>query len=534
VTGYDAIVVGAGHNGLVAAGYLARAGLRVLVLEQRERVGGAADTAEIEPGVRVPVLAHTVGRLRPTVVRDLGLAEHGLSLIEPDVRVFAPQPDGRAITLWGDPLRTGQELRSWSATDGGAYAEFDRSLRAMAGFLARMLALTPPDLRSPSLADALGGLRIGLGFRGLRRRDAQALLRVLPMSVADFVSESFEGDALRGILAARGIQYTAMGPRAAGTTAVLLVDSAGHDGGAAGQAVYARGGPGALSAALADAVRSSGGEVRTGAEVSRITQRDGVVSGVALVSGEEIAAPVVVSNADPRRTLLELVEPDALGPTLAWRAGNLRMPGSVAKVNLSLSALPRFTADTVDDGERRLRGRIVIATGLDSLERAADDAKYGRASAEPYLEATIPTLLDSTLAPEGRHVMSVLVQYAPYRLREGSWETEGERLSERVMAVLERHAPGIGRLVTARQVLTPVDLERDYGLSGGHPYHGEPGLDQIFAWRPLLGYARYRLPLEGLYLCGAGAHPGGGVTGAPGANAAREILADRKRGRRAA
>ncbi|HEV8516674.1 MAG TPA: NAD(P)/FAD-dependent oxidoreductase [Candidatus Limnocylindrales bacterium] len=525
------IVVGGGHNGLVAAGYLSRAGLRTLVLERRERLGGAADTVELEPGVRVPAVAHTVGRLRPAIVRDLRLSDWRLSLVQPEVRVFAPQPDGAAITLWGDPLRTAAELRAGSPSDADAYLALDRQIRVLSGFLARLLSLTPPDLRSPSLGDALGGLRLGLGFRGLARSDARLLLRALPMPVADYVGGSFRDPAIAAAIAARGIQYTGMGPRAPGTTAVLLTDSAGTEAGAAGQAVFARGGPGALAEALANAVRGAGGEIRTGARVEWITSRDGRATGVALESGEEIGARAVVSGADPKRTLLDLVEPSVLGPSLAWRVGNLRAEGAIAKVNLCLSGLPRFSGDTLEDGERRIRGRIVVAPGIDALERAADDAKYGRLSEVPYLEATIPSLLDPGLVPEGRHVLSVIVQYAPYRLADGGWDARREQLGDRVIATLERYAPGIGGLVTARQILTPLDLERDYGMTGGHPYHLEPGLDQMFAWRPLLGFAAYRMPLERLYLCGAGAHPGGGITGAPGANAAREVIHD-LRGRR--
>jgi phytoene dehydrogenase-like protein len=524
-----AVVVGGGHNALVTAAYLARAGLRPLVLERRERLGGAVDTSELEPGVRVPTLAHTVGRLRPDVYRDLRLREYGVRLVQPEVRVFAPQPDGRAITLWGDPARTAEELRPWSRSDAAAYPEFDGRVRALGSFLARLLPLTPPDLASPTLGDALGGLQAGLGLRRLGRREARTLVRVLPMAVADFTAEAFQVDAVRASIAARGIQYAALGPRSPGTTAVLLVDSAGNAG-APGQAVFARGGPGAVTQALANAARGFGAQVRTGAEVVRITAVDGRVTGVVLASGEEIAAPIVASGVDPKRTLLGLVDPADLGPQLAWRAGNLRLPGVVAKVNLLLNRLPRFLA-APEGEEQRLRGRIVIAPGIDALERAFDASKYGRLSDSPYLEATIPSLVDTSLVRDGRHVMSVVAQYAPYHRREGTWDADREVLGETVLRTLEVYAPGISDLVAARQVLTPLDLERDYGLTEGHPYHGEPGLDQVFAWRPLLGFARYRMPLDGLYLCGAGAHPGGGVTGAPGANAAREILVDLKKRR---
>jgi phytoene dehydrogenase-like protein len=535
---YDAIVVGAGHNGLVSAAQLARAGWKVLVLERRDRVGGAATTGEIGRGFRGPTLAHTVGRLRPSVVRDLRLKDHGLSLVAPEIRAFAPSPDGRAIALWADVDRTADGLSDRSARDAGHYAGFDRLVRSLGGFLADLAATTPPDIAAPTLSAALTGLRLGRSFRGLGRRDGRTVLRVLPMAVADLVAESFEDDAIRAAIAARGVLYTATGPWSAGSAFTLLADSAGNDGGAAGQTVFARGGPGALAEALGSAVRAAGGEIRTGAGVAQVTERGGRATGVALESGEEIPSNVVVAGIDPKRLLTRLVDPVTLGPTLAWRAGNIRTPGTVGKVNLALAGLPRFTA-AGDDGERLLRGRILLAPGIDALERAFDASKYGRIGEHLLLEATIPSLVDPSLvesAQLGRrkgpaHVMSVVAQWLPFTLRDGDWDSRREELSELVIRELETVAPGIGRQVVARQVITPLDLERDYGLTGGHPSHGELGLDQFFLWRPLLGHARYRMPLAGLYLAGSGAHPGGGITGAPGANAAREILADGKRRR---
>ena len=525
---YDAVVVGAGHNGLVCGAYLAKAGRRVLIVERREVAGGILAESELEPGVRVPSLVHTVGRLRASVIRDLALESHGLRLIRPDVRVFAPQPDGGGLTLWSDPTRTAEELRRHSPADAAAYPRFDRRVRVIASFLDHLAAVVPPDIQSPSLTDVLAGLRLGTTFRHLGPKAGRETLRVLPMPVADLVGEVFETDAVRGAIASRAVQFTAMGPWTAGTAAVLLADSAGNDGGAPGQTVFARGGPGALARALAAAARAFGAEIRTGVEVVSVTTVDDRATGVALSSGEEIGARVVVSGVDPKRTLLGLVDPEVLGPTLCWRASNLRMPGCTAKVNLALSGLPRFAGIEGPEGHERLSGRLIIAPGIDYLEQGADAAKYRRVSSEPYLEATIPSLLDPSLAPEGQHVMSVIVQWAPYRLRDGTWDTEREGLGDVVVKTLETYAPGLSNLITAREVLTPVDLERDFGLTGGHVFHGEPGLDQFFAWRPLLGFARYRMPLAGLYLCGSGAHPGGGVTGAPGANAAREILADLK------
>jgi phytoene dehydrogenase-like protein len=346
------------------------------------------------------------------------------------------------------------------------------------------------------------------------------------MAIADYVAETFETDAVRGAIAARAVQYTAMGPWSAGSVAVLLADSVGNDGGAAGQSVIARGGPGALADALAAAARAAGAEIRTGVEVIRVLTRNHRAVGVALADGQEISARAVVTAADPKRTLTTLVDPVEIGPHLRWRAMNIRTPGMVSKVNLALSGLPTFRGA---DGPERLAGRIVIAPSIDYLERAFDASKYGRVSDEPYLEATIPTIADPSLAPEGRHVMSIVAQWTPHTLREGDWSTERDHLADLVVKTMEQHAPGLGELVTARQVITPVDLETDYGLTGGHVYHAEPGLDQFFVWRPLFGHARYRFGLPGLYLCGSGAHPGGGVTGGPGANAAREIHADLKK-----
>jgi phytoene dehydrogenase-like protein len=531
--GYDAIVVGGGHNGLVTAAYLAKGGLRTLVLERRERVGGAADTSEIAPGLRVPTLADTVGRLKASVARDLDLRGHGLRLVAPDVRVFAPQADGRAIVLWRGAYSTADGLRARSARDAERYVEFDRLVRSLGRFMADLAATTPPDIASPGFGDAILGLRLGRSYRGLGTADARTVLRVLPMAVADFVREAFETDALAAAIAWRGVRHSFLGPWSAGSTALLLADSAGNDAGAAGQTVFARGGPGALADALATAAVAAGGEIRTSAEVVAIRSRDGRATGVALASGHEIDAHLVVSGVDPKRTLLELCDPVAIGPSLGWRVSNYRTPGVVAKVNLALSRLPRFPS-APEGREGMLKGRILLASGIDMVERAFDDAKYGRLSAEPVVEATVPSLVDPSLVeggPPGAHVLSALVQYAPYALRAGSWDALRDSLADAVVRRFEAVAPGFGSLVIGRQVLTPVDLEREYGLTGGHSFHGEMALDQFFLWRPLLGHARYRMALEGLYLCGSGAHPGGGITGGPGQNAAREILADWKKKR---
>jgi phytoene dehydrogenase-like protein len=524
----DAIVVGGGHNGLVAAAYLAKAGLRTILLERRPTLGGTVETRTLDDGSRAPGLFATVGRLRPAVHRELDLGSHGLALVAPEVRAFAPQRDRRPVTLWASAERTAAELEARSPADALAWPAFDRRVRALA-------EQPPPPTAGPGLADAITGLLLGRAFKRLSKADARDLLRVLPMAVADFVGEAFEDDAVRATVAARGVLFTGLGAWSMGTTAVLLADSAGNDGGAAGQAVFARGGPGALADALAAAARTFGAELRTGAEVRAVTTVDGRVTGVALASGEEIAAPIVASGLDPKRTLVDTLGPLDLGPNLRWRAGNIRQPGMVARVNLALAALPRFpAAGDGEDGAKRIRGRIIVgATGIDDLERAFDAGKHGGVSDRLLLEVTIPSLIDPSLAVrEGGQVVSVTAQYVPHALRDGTWDDAARTaLGDRVVAALEEVAPGIGALVTAREVLTPADLEAEYGLTGGHPYHQEPGLDAWFAWRPLVGWARYRMPVEGLYLVGPGAHPGGGVTGAPAHNAVKVILADRRRRR---
>jgi phytoene dehydrogenase-like protein len=516
----DVVVIGAGHNGLVAAASLAKDGRRVTVLERAPEVGGILRGSEIAPGFTAPGVAHTVGRLRRSIVEELRLADHGLSLLTPAVRMFAPQPDGSSVTFWGDVGRTAEELRERDPRDADAFVEFDRKVRAVASFLAYVNVATPPDISAPTLADAISGLKVGWAFRGLGARYGREAIRMMPMAVADLVQEAFEDEAVRGPLSTRGVLFTACGPWSAGSAAVFLNDSAGNDGGAAGTAVFARGGTQALAAALAAAATTAGAEIRTGADVTEIRSSSRRVVGITLADGIEIDAGLVVSAVDPKRTIA-LCDPVELGPTMLWRAGNIRQPGATAKVNLALSGLPAFHEEP-----QRLSGRIVIGPSIDYVEKASDARKYGQLAEEPWIEATIPSLVDPSLAPEGRHVMSAIVQSASRHLREGEWSSERERLGDVTVKTLERFAPGLGELVEARQVITPEDLEADYGLTGGHVQHAEPGLDQFFAWRPLNGEARYRFVLDGLYLAGSGAHPGGGITGGPGANAARQIRRD--------
>jgi phytoene dehydrogenase-like protein len=519
----DIVVIGAGHNALVAAAYLAKAGRKPLVLEGRAVVGGAAVTGEIHPGFKAPTLAHTTGPLRASVVRDLGLA---IETAEPEPRVFAPHPDGRGLSLWGDPGKTAAGLASWSPRDAERWPHFHRSLGRVSSVLARVLEMTPPDPGAPGLGDALPVLRVALGLRALGRVEAQNVLRWGPMAVADFAAEWFETDLLRAVIASRGITGTFAGPWSAGTTAHLLLGAAAAGGNGAGSTVLVKGGLGALSEALAAAARRLGAEIRTSAQVERITVRDGHATGVVLEGGEEIEAGVVVSGAHPQTTFLRLLDPALLDPEDVEAFRNYQSRGMAGKVNLALARLPRFTAVPEGEAADTLRGRIHVGPGIESLERAFDDAKYGQISRRPYLDITVPTLTDPGLAPAGAHVMSIYFQYAPYALREGDWETRRADLLESALRTLEAYAPTIRGDIVGSQVITPADMESVYGLVGGHPLHGEPSLHQIFTMRPVLGLARYRGPIAGLYLCGAGAHPGGGVTGGPGANAAREVLKD--------
>ena len=519
------IVIGAGHNGLVAAAYLAKAGFAPLVLERREVLGGGAVTEELHPGFRCPTLAHSTGPLLPGLVDDLGLAGHGLTLVTPEVRLFAPCLDGDAIHIYEDAPRTADELGRLSAGDAETYPKFLESFSKIGRVLAPLLTTTPPDIDNPTAGDFWDFGRLGLRFRGLDRKDAFRLLRWGPMAVADLAAEWFETEPLRALIEARGVRGTFAGPRSAGTSLNVLMQAA-LDGSAFAAATFVVGGMGALSEALASAARAEGSEIRAAAPVERVRVEGNKVKGVRLVSGEEIDARMVVSNADPRNTFLRLVDPVDLDPNFLMKIGNYRSRGSAAKVNLALSGLPDFSVRE----EASLSGRIHIGPSTDYLERAFDAAKYGNFSPKPCLDVVIPSLADPTLAPEGAHVMSIYAQYAPYELKNGDWPSRREALGDTVVETLSAYAPNLAELVVERQVLTPVDLEQTFGLSGGHGDHGEPSLDQMFTFRPLLGWSNYRTPIDGLYICGAGTHPGGGITGAPGLNASREILADLRKG----
>jgi phytoene dehydrogenase-like protein len=543
---HDVVIIGAGHNGLVTGFYLARSGMKPLLLERRPVAGGAAVTDEFHPGFKCSTLAHSTGPLRPDIAREMKLERHGLEMIQPDPRIFAPSLDGRSLILYADPGRSAQEIARLSSRDVQKYPEFVFALDRLSTFMGKLLEGSPPPLDDLSAGDLMSLLSTGRAFRNLGRADMFRLLRWMPMPVADLVSEWFENELLRATIAARGIFGTFLGPRSAGSGTALLWRAA-CDPHPAGAACFPKGGMSALTQAMASAAREAGAEIRTGAEVVEITVKDGAATGVRLSTGEEVSARLVVSGLDPKRSFLRLIDPVHLDPDFAGKIHSYRSWGTSAKVNLALARLPGFLAlakrsssaatlpgakHGAADIPSALSGRIHIGPEIDYLDRAFDDAKYGRFSREPFLDVVIPSLLDPALAPPGQHVMSIHVQFAPFKLRPSDedktadWNAQRDALGDTVLKTLSAYAPDLPSLVLHRQVITPLDLEETYGLTGGHIFHGELALDQLFAMRPLLGWARYRTPIKRFYLCGSGTHPGTGLTGASGANAAREILKD--------
>src|SRR5687768_5920462 len=521
---YDIIIVGGGHNGLVAACYLAKSGLKTLVLERREIVGGAAVTEEIHPGFRCSTLAYSTAPLSPHVVKDLELSRHDLEIITPEAHVLALNPDGRSLCIYQKTSSTVAEIAPFSKTDASSYPEFETSFSRIGRVLAPLLIMTPPTIDKPAMGEMWDFGKLGLSFRRLGKKDAYRLLRWGPMAVADLAAEWFETELLRATVAARGIFGAFAGPWSAGTSTSLLWQSA-IDGNPLAPSSFAKGGMGALASALEKAARAAGAEIRTAAPVARVEVNENKFSRVVLESGEEIPARAVASNADPRTTFLKLIDPGDLDPGFLLKVRNYRASGVSAKINLALSGLPSFNGVTSNE---QLAGRIHVGPDIDYLERAFDAAKYGEYSPAPYLDVTLPTLMDPALAPQGAHVMSIYVQYAPFKLKNAEWNDLRDDFADNAINTLAQYAPNLKEMIVARQIITPVDLEQTYGLSGGHIHHGELSLDQFFTFRPLIGWAQYRTPIKGLYLCGSGTHPGGGLTGGSGANAAREILKDFK------
>src|SRR5580693_10157528 len=518
--------IGGGHNALITAYYLAKGGFKPVVLERREIVGGGAITEEFHTGFRASTLSHTLGPLRADIARDLAFHKLDCEILRPDPRVFAPTLDGHSLLFYNDHSKTAAEIARYSEKDAAKYTQFAETLDHFFSVIGELVAITPPAIDSPSPEDFWNLFKAGRSVRSLGKQGIFDLLRWGPMAVADFVSEFFETHMLRAVIAARGIFGTALGPWSAGSTAVLLLRAAA-DSHPVGSAAFPRGGLGSLTRSLADAARNAGVEIRTNAEVQHIRAKDGAVTGLVLADGEEIPVQAVVSGVDPKRTFFKLLDPTQLDPTFALRIRNVRAMGTVAKVHLALGGLPAFSAlDPTEGFLNSLSGRIHIGPEIDDLERAFDASKYGEFSPSPYLDVTIPSILDPSMAPRGKHVMSIHVQFAPFKLKKNNWNAQRDELGRTVIRTLAAYAPGLANLVEATQVITPQDLETTYGFTGGHIYHEELALDQLFTMRPVLDWARYLTPVRGLYLCGSGTHPGNGLTGASGANAAKEIIRD--------
>ena len=515
---YDAIVVGGGINGLTCAAHLARHGVRTLLVEQRACVGGCAAESELAPGFIVPTLAHATGPIRSDVVEDLQLYLHGLTFSDTPLHVSALSPDGRGISIWDDPHRTAQGLRGSVRKDADTWPAFQSSLQKIGALIAGLFMDAPPSVDRPSTRDVFALMQTLGTFRSLPKADQWRLLRWGPMAVADLVSENIEDELLRATVAADGVFGAMLGPWSAGSGLQLLLTAANRALAWPGGRVVG-GGPIAVARALERACRRYGVEIKTGDGVQRIDVKDDRAVGVTLASGGHIESRAVVSAVDPKRTFLKLCEAEHLPPEFLWRIKHFRMRGTLAKINVALSGLPQFNGAT----REMLAGRVRLAPDLDHIERAFDHAKYGRFSPQPWIEFTIPSLADPSLAPPGAHVLSAYAQFAPYTLRDSDWESSREALGDAVINTLAQYAPDVKSLIVARETLTPLDLESGWGLTGGHIFHGELSLDQFFTMRPLLGFGNYATPLRNLYLCGNGSHPGTGMTGGSGINAAREI-----------
>jgi phytoene dehydrogenase-like protein len=528
----DVIVIGAGHNGLVAAALLARKGASVLVLERQPVVGGMAITREFAPGFKAPALAHSIGPLRRDVQRALKRLKFDKAapqLITPDPALTTLGHNGQIITFHRDPVFTAESINRIAPKDAGRWREFLDTMQRLSGIFADLNRHAPPPIDDVSRGDLWRLAGTGRRAKSLGRKNLARLVRYVPMAVADLVSEWFAGDLLQAAVASRAVYGHFAGPWSAGTGALLLQRLA-DDPLPVGSGITVAGGPGALSDALAAVAEKVGVRVRTGAGVARIQTKNGRATGVVLENGEEIAARFVLAAGDPKSTFLKLIDPADLPPTFLQRVRNIRARGVTAKINLALSARPVF--DLLKGEETLMRGRLLVAPGIDYLEKAFDAAKYGEISAEPWLDVSVPTVVDGSLAPDGQHVMSIVAHVAPRHLRDADWSAARETLLQRVLAVLQPHAPGLGALIVGTEIITPEDLELQWGVTGGHIFHGEQTVDQWWAMRPTLGWAQNATPIDRLFITGAGTHGGGGVTGGPGFLAAEAVASALKARRR--
>ncbi|MGE5072822.1 MAG: phytoene desaturase family protein [Anaerolineae bacterium] len=522
---YDAIVIGGGHNGLVAAAYLARAGRKVVVLERRHILGGAAVTEEIFPGYKFSEFSYVVSLLRPEIIRDLELPKHGLRIL-PLPSTFTPTEDGDYLAAWDDHDLTRREIYRHSPKDAEAYDEYARVMARTAKAIKPLISMVPPDPSSLSPRDLRGLLKLGRYAASLKEKELYQIAKLMTQSSGDLLDEWFETDALKGTKSASGIIGTFLGPRSPGTAYVLLHHYMGEIDGAFRAWGFAKGGSGGVSGAIANAARALGAELRVNAGVKQVIVKDGRAAGVALENGDELYSKAVLSAADPKRTFLGFVEPKHFPDEFVGSIQNFRVRGSSGKVNIALRELPRFTAWPGSEPPLPYRGAISISPSVDYIERAYDDAKYGEISKQPYLDIIFPSMIDPDMAPPGQHVMSCFVQYAPYDV-EGGWDdAKRDALGEAVISTIERYAPNIRQAIVGMQVITPKDIERIAGITGGNIFHGELLLHQIFFLRPTPQWADFRTPLRGYYFGASGAHPGGGVMGAAGMLAASEMLKD--------
>jgi phytoene dehydrogenase-like protein len=525
---YDVIVIGGGHNGLTNAAYLAKAGKKVLVLERRHVLGGAACTEEVFPGFKFSVCSYVVSLLRPEIIRDLELPRHGLEILPLD-GTFTPMPNGDYLWRVNDHGKTHREIARHSRVDAEAYDEFGKAMQAMCRFVKPILSIIPPDPATLNPKELMKLLFIGRRFQGMASEDRYNQVQLMTMSAIDFLDQWFETDVLKATMSASGIIGTFLGVRSPGTAYVLLHHYMGEIDGAFRAWGFARGGTGAISNAIADAAREAGVEIRTEAPIARILvkkdAKNGRATGVVLANGDEIYADVISSSVDPRLTFTKMIEPGNLPDEFMDGVRRYKFRGSSGKVNMALDGLPNFKC--MPGVGAHLRGAMSISPSVDYMEKAYDDAKYGHWSSHPYIDMVIPTLTDTSLAPPGKHILSCFVQYAPYKLAPGlDWDTEKEKFGDNVVNTIAEYAPNIKDIILHRQVVTPLDLEREWGLTEGNIFQGELSLEQLFFLRPVAGWAQFRSPIKNLYMCGSATHPGGGIMGAPGRLSALEILKD--------